>query len=52
MQGVFALWQLQNPIKKHFGRSELQVPNASRGAIHSLAETGTYATVTILERVL
>jgi acetyl-CoA C-acetyltransferase len=52
MQGVFALWQLQNSIKKHFGRSELQVPNASRGAIHSHAGTGTYVTVTILEREL
>jgi acetyl-CoA C-acetyltransferase len=52
MQGVFALWQLQNSIKKHFGRSELQVPNAGRGAIHSHAGTGTYVTVTILEREL
>jgi acetyl-CoA C-acetyltransferase len=28
----------------------LQVPNASRGAIHSHAGTGTYVTVSILEK--
>ena len=50
MQGVFALWQLQNTIDKHFGRAELQVPDANRGAIHSHAGTGTYVTVSILER--
>ena len=50
MQAAFAIWQLQHTIEKHFGRSELQVPNANRGAIHSHAGTGTYVTVSILER--
>jgi acetyl-CoA C-acetyltransferase len=48
MQGVFALWQLQGTIKKHFGDKKLQIKNAKRGAIHSHAGTGTYVTVTIL----
>jgi len=51
MQAVFALWQLQGTIGKHFGIDTLQVKNARRGAIHSHAGTGTYITVTILERV-
>lgn len=50
MQAVFAIWQLQNSIKKHFGDDTLQVRNARRGAIHSHAGTGTYVTVSILER--
>jgi acetyl-CoA C-acetyltransferase len=50
MQAVFALWQLQGTIKKHFGDPALQVPNARRGAIHSHAGTGTYVTVSILEQ--
>jgi acetyl-CoA C-acetyltransferase len=50
MQGVFALWQLQGTIKKHFGDPALQVPDARRGAIHSHAGTGTYVTVSILEQ--
>lgn len=50
MQGVFALWQLQGTIKKHFKDETLQVKNAKRGAIHSHAGTGTYVTVSILER--
>ncbi len=50
MQAVFALWQLQHSIEKHFGNAKLQVPNAKRGAIHSHAGTGTYVTVSILER--
>ncbi len=51
MQGVFAIWQLQGSIQKHFGDATLQVKNAVRGAIHSHAGTGTYVTVSILERV-
>lgn len=51
MQGVFALWQLQGSIKKHFGSDVLQVRNARRGAIHSHAGTGTYVVISILERV-
>lgn len=50
MQAVFALWQLQNTIEKHFGDQTLQVSDAQRGAIHSHAGTGTYVTVSILER--
>lgn len=50
MQAVFAIWQLQGTIKKHFGDGTLQVRNAHRGAIHSHAGTGTYVTVSILER--
>ncbi len=50
MQAVFALWQLQGTIKKHFGDPALQVPKARRGAIHSHAGTGTYVTVSILEQ--
>jgi acetyl-CoA C-acetyltransferase len=50
MQAVFALWQLQGTIKKHFGDPALQVPKARRGVIHSHAGTGTYVTVSILEK--
>ncbi|HEY3354554.1 MAG TPA: thiolase domain-containing protein [Polyangia bacterium] len=50
MQGVFGLWQLQGTIKEHFGDAKLQVKKAKRGAIHSHAGTGTYVTVSILER--
>jgi acetyl-CoA C-acetyltransferase len=50
MQGVFALWQLQGSLAKHFNDPALQVKDARRGAIHSHAGTGTYVTVSILER--
>lgn len=50
MQAVFALWQLQGTIGKHFGADTLQIKNARRGAIHSHAGTGTYITITILEK--
>ena len=50
MQAVFAIWQLQGAVEKHFGDATLQVPNAQRGAIHSHAGTGTYVTVSILEK--
>ena len=50
MQAVFAIWQLQGTIEKHFEDGMLQVPDARRGAIHSHAGTGTYVTVTILEK--
>jgi acetyl-CoA C-acetyltransferase len=49
MQGVFAIWQLQGTITKHFGDDKLQIKGARRGAIHSHAGTGTYVTVSILE---
>ncbi len=50
MQAVFAFWQLQGTIKKHFGDDRLQLKDPQRGAIHSHAGTGTYVTVSILER--
>lgn len=51
MQAVFALWQLQGTIQKHYGGDgTVQIPQAKRGAIHSHAGTGTYVTVSILER--
>jgi len=51
MQAVFAFWQLQGTIGKHFGGDDyLQVRDAKRGLIHSHAGTGTYITCTILER--
>lgn len=49
MQAVFAMWQLQGSIDRHFGDPMLQIKNARRGAIHSHAGTGTYVTVSILE---
>ncbi len=50
MQAVFAFWQLQGTIGKHLKDDTLQIPNAKRGLIHSHAGTGTYITVTILEK--
>jgi len=50
MQAVFAIWQLQGSIPKHFKDPALQVQDAQRGAIHSHAGTGTYVTISILER--
>ncbi len=51
MQAVFSLWQLQGAVAKHFGDGTLQVKDPTRGLIHSHAGTGTYVTVTILEKV-
>ena len=50
LQAVFAFWQLQGKMKKHLGDDRLQVQNAKRGLIHSHAGTGTYITVSILEK--
>ncbi len=50
MQAVFAIWQLQGSIHKHFKDKTLQVKDARKGAIHSHAGTGTYVTVSILEK--
>jgi len=50
MQAVFAYWQLEGSIAKHFGDGTLQIPDAKRGAIHSHAGTGSAVTVSILER--
>ncbi|MDF1500482.1 MAG: hypothetical protein P1P76_08435 [Anaerolineales bacterium] len=49
MQAVFALWQLQGTVERHFGDPRLQIKDGRRGAIHSHAGTGTYVTVSILE---
>jgi acetyl-CoA C-acetyltransferase len=50
MQAVFAIWQLQGTIEQHFHDDTLQVEKPRKGAIHSHAGTGTYVTVSILER--
>jgi acetyl-CoA C-acetyltransferase len=50
MQAVFAFWQLQERIGKHFGDATLQLAHPRRGAIHSHAGTGSSVTVSILER--
>jgi acetyl-CoA C-acetyltransferase len=50
MQAVFAIWQLQGAVERQFNDGTLQVQNAKRGAIHSHAGTGTYVTVSVLER--
>jgi acetyl-CoA C-acetyltransferase len=50
MQAVFTIWQIQGTIEKHFNDATLQIKDARRGAIHSHAGTGTYVTVSILER--
>lgn len=50
MQAVFAFWQLQERIPKHFGDPALQLAKPVRGAIHSHAGTGSAVTVSILER--
>ena len=50
MQAVTMFWQLQRTIPKHFANDRLQVKNARRGLIHSHAGTGTYVSVSVLER--
>jgi acetyl-CoA C-acetyltransferase len=50
MQAVFAFWQLQGTVGKHLKDDTLQIRDAKRGLIHSHAGTGTYITVTILEK--
>jgi len=50
MQAVFAFWQLQGTIGLHLGDETLQLDGAKRGLIHSHAGTGTYITVSILEK--
>jgi acetyl-CoA C-acetyltransferase len=50
MQAVFAFWQLQETIEKHFRDAVLQLKKPKRGAIHSHAGTGTYVTVSIMEK--
>ena len=56
MQAVFAFWQLQGTVAKHNdGDGTIQVKakkksRPMRGLIHSHAGTGTYVTVSIMER--
>ena len=50
MQTVFAFWQLQEAIGEHLDDDTLQVKGARRCAIHGHAGTGTYITVTVMER--
>ncbi len=50
MQAVFAFWQLQGTLKKHFGNAKLQLKNPKRGLIHSHGGTGTYVAVSVLEK--
>lgn len=50
MQAVFGFWQVQGTIRKHFGNSKLQIKNAKRSVIHSHAGTGSYVSVSVLER--
>jgi acetyl-CoA C-acetyltransferase len=50
MQSVFAFWQLQERITNHLGSASLQVKKPKRGLVHSHAGTGTYITVTIMEK--
>ena len=50
MQGVFAMWQLQGTVGRHFGNDRLQIKDAKRGLIHSHAGAGSSVTVTIMER--
>ncbi len=50
MQAAFAFWQLQNTVGKHMGNDTLQLKDAKKGLIHSHAGTGTYITVSILEK--
>ena len=50
MQMVFCFWQCQGAIAQHFGDSYCQVPNVQRAAGYSHAGTGTYITISILER--
>ncbi len=60
MQAVFAFWMLQHTLDKHYKKlnpkfnpktDSRQIPGAKVAAIHSHAGTGTYITVSILERV-
>jgi len=50
MQAVFAFWQLQETVPRHFRDPALQLPHPRRGAIHSHAGTGSSVTVSVLER--
>jgi acetyl-CoA C-acetyltransferase len=51
MQLAFCFWQCQGTIARHFGDAFCQVPNVRRAAAYSHAGTGTYVTISILDRV-
>ena len=50
MQMVFCFWQCQETIAKHFGDPFCQIKNPRRAAAYSHAGTGTYVTISILEK--
>lgn len=50
MQMVFCFWQCQQTIAKHFGDPFCQVKSVKRAAGYSHAGTGTYVTISILEK--
>ena len=50
MQLVFCFWQCQETIAKHFGDPYCQVADVQRAAAYSHAGTGTYVTISILEK--
>jgi acetyl-CoA C-acetyltransferase len=50
MQMLFCFWQCQGTIASHFGDDFCQVPKVRRAAGYSHAGTGTYVTISILEK--
>jgi acetyl-CoA C-acetyltransferase len=50
MQMVFCFWQCQQSIARHFGDPYCQLKNVRRAAGYSHAGTGTYVTISILEK--
>jgi len=50
MQLVFCFWQCQETIARHFGDPFCQVKDVRRAAAYSHAGTGTYVTISILEK--
>lgn len=50
MQMVFCFWQCQETIAKHFGDPFCQIKDTRRAAAYSHAGTGTYVTISILEK--
>jgi acetyl-CoA C-acetyltransferase len=50
MQLVFCFWQCQQTIARHFGDPFCQVKDVRRAAAYSHAGTGTYVTISILEK--
>jgi acetyl-CoA C-acetyltransferase len=50
MQMLFCFWQCQGTIARHFGDDFCQVASVKRAAGYSHAGTGTYVTISILEK--